>query len=290
MIKLIKLYIIQIILISIFLLYGNNNDSTKDEKILEKNSDYYNFLSNIVHYNNITRESVENGYIINNELFLKENEYFYIFYNKNNLYVYFFQNKLTKEHVIYFNGFNNLKDIDMIYHFITNSITPNYIEGILNKCGNYYEVINDTVVQINNDYNIFNIFDNLYKNKYTVDKNKISVNGYSLGGIFSQVFVDIIYSKNIYTDLNIQMYNIESWFLSNKNPKSNKICTIFSERSILYFYNNLFQRENKCDYLLKSENNSLKKYIKKYVFKSAPFGIINYIKDHHFLSNIINEK
>jgi hypothetical protein len=286
MIKLIKLYIIQIILISIFILYGYNNDSSKDEKILEKDSDYYKFLLNIVHYNNITRESIENGYIIHNELFLKENEYFYIFYNKNNLYVYFFQNKLTKEHVIYFNGFNNLKDIDMIYHFLTNRITPKYIEGILLKSGNYYEVINDSVVQINNNYTIFDIFDHLYNSKYKVDKNKISVNGYSLGGVFSQVFVDMIYSKNLYNDLTIQMYNIESWVISNKNP--NKICTLFNEKSILYFYNNLFQSENKCDYLLKSENNSLKKYIEKYIFMSAPFGIINYIKDHHFLSNIIH--
>ena len=43
---------------------------------------------------------------INNNQLVKNNDYFYIFYNKYNIYVYFFKEKDSDCHNIYFNGLN----------------------------------------------------------------------------------------------------------------------------------------------------------------------------------------
>ena len=295
--------IIQFIIICLFISYENNLDT---EKILEKDSKYYKFLLNIINYNKITRKNIEDNLKdeinkIDHDIFLKNNEYFYIFKNNNNVYLYFFQEKISKKHFIYFNGFNNLKDIKTIFNIFTNNLTYENVENILNKKGIFYKIIDNKVKELNNKITILEIFDNLYNNIYKIDsfnkeidKIDLCINGYSLGGPYSQVFINLLFSK--YNNLNIELYNIESWFLGDENKynkfKNNlKIYNIYNNKSILYFYNNIFQDYNKCDYIFTNDNKDIvKKYFKKYFSKKAPFGIIKYTKDHHMLSRIMSEE
>jgi hypothetical protein len=293
-----NLELIQFVLISLFILYKN---SLNTEEILNKESKYYKFLINIITYNNITRKSIEYNLKnkiskIDNDIFLKNNEYFYIFTNKNNVYVYFFQEKNTKKHFIYFNGFSNIKDIKTIFNIFINNITYESVLKALNKNGIFYKINENKIEQLNNKTTIFKIFDNLYETIYINDKinNKVElcINGYSLGGPYSQVFIDVIINK--YNNLVIELYNIESWFFGNEDKynsfKNNiKIYNIYNNKSILYFYNNIFQDYNKCNYILNDNDDlTIKEYF-KYFIKIAPYGVIKYIKDNHFLSRIISE-
>jgi hypothetical protein len=290
--------ILQFIIICLFISYKNNLDT---EKILEKDSKYYIFLLNIINYNNITRKNIECNLKneineIDDDIFLKNNEYFYIFTNNKNLYVYFFQEKVSKKHFIYFNGFNNIKDIATVFNLITNNITYETVGTVLNNNGIFYKIINNKVKKFINKITILEMFDQVYVNKYIIDKkdDKINlfINGYSLGGPYSQVFVNLLNNK--YNDLNIELYNIESWFTGDENKYNNlknniKIYNIYNDKSILYFYNHIFQNYNKCTYILSSDNKeSIHKYFKKYLLKNAPYGIIKYTKDHHMLSRIIS--
>jgi hypothetical protein len=191
---------------------------------LEKDSKYYKFLLDIITYNKITRKNIEDNLKdkinkINNDIFLKNNEYFYIFTNNNNLYVYFFQEKLTKKHFIYFNGLNNLTDIKTIFNICTNNLTYENIQHTLNQKGIFYKIINNKVKKLHNNITIFKIFDHLYNKVYNIldENNKInlSINGYSLGGPYSQVFINLLLNK--YNNLNIELYNIESWFFGDED-------------------------------------------------------------------------
>ena len=289
-----NLEIIQFILISLFILYQNNLNT---EEILDKESIYYKFLLNIISYNNITRKSIEYNLKnkiseINNDIFLKNNEYFYIFSNKNNVYVYFFQEKISKKHFIYFNGFSNIKDVKTIFNIIINNITYESIFKVLNKSGIFYKINNNKIEELNNKITVFEIFDYLYKNTYINDKVELSINGYSLGGPYSQVFINTIITK--YNNLNIELYNVESWFFGNEDNynifKNNiKIYNIYNNKSILYFYNNIFQDYNKCNYILNDNNNNKIREYFKYFIKIAPYGVIKYIKDNHILSKIMSD-
>jgi hypothetical protein len=297
------LEIIQFISICLFILYQNNINTDKIIN-LDKDSKYYNFLLNIIIYNNITRNNIENNLKnkinkINHDIFLKNNNYFYIFTNNKNLYVYFFQEKKTKKHCIYFNGFNNIYDIKTIFNLIINNITYKNVKSTLNDNGKYYHIIDNKVKEVNNKITLLEIFESLYKKKYINDKENdkinLSINGYSLGGPYSQVFIFLLFEK--YKDLNIELYNIESWFVDNEykynNLKNNiKIYNIYNNKSIFYFYNNIFQKYNECNYIINNHNNE-KKFINnfffKYLLKNAPYGIIKYTKDHHLLSNILEK-
>jgi hypothetical protein len=292
--------IIQIIIIFLFITYNNESDK---KKILSSDSIYYNFLLNIINYDKITRKNIENNLKdeinkIDNDIFLKNNEYFYIFYNNDNCYVYFFQEKISKKHFIYFNGFDLEKgNINSIINLLINDITYENIEkNLLNKKGIFYKIIDNNVKEYKNEIMILDMFDYLYNNIYNIDKDnkvKLSINGYSLGGAYSQVFIDLLFKK--YNNLNIELYNIESWFTGNKKKYDNfqnniKIYNIYDDKSIFYFYNNIFQNYNKYEYILNNdkEEGTIDKYIKYLSFKS-PYGIIKFILDHHILKKIIKK-
>jgi hypothetical protein len=274
-----KTQILQFIII--FLLNSFNNSNNEKPTIL---TEYNTFLSDIVEYNDIIKNHLKDKY----DIFLQKNEYFYIFENDNNINAYFFKEKNSDNHNIYFNGINNPIDIFL------NDYTYKNVENILNKNGTMYTFANNDICEINNkedDINILNVFDYLYGNVY--NKNSyIHINGYSLGGPLSQVFTLLLIDKysDITNNITIKNYNIESWFFGNENEynkfkKSVKLLNIYNPKSILYLYNNLFQKYNKTDYFI---NNKNKFDYDEYIFKNCPFGIIKYINDNHLLSNIIS--
>jgi hypothetical protein len=312
-----KAQLVQFIIIISFIMLSNLKN---DEKILEKNTDYYNFLVNIVKYNNLIKQYLKNKLENSEELvniINSNNEYFYFFYNENNVLVYFFKEKNSNDHSIYFCGIDNINDIETMITILINNYSFENIEKILNKDGTLYKINNDGIEKVIIDVNIYNAFDYFDKNIYseknnitndiihpyiTSDKINLNVNGYSLGGPFSQVFIYNIVKKDSLPEeissnelndskFNIKIFNIESWFGGNKEiydklTKNIKIFNTYNNKSVLYFFNILFQKYFKSDFIIKN-NDDNKKDIDEYVLEKFPHGIIKYVKDNHLLSNIL---
>jgi hypothetical protein len=306
-----KIQILQFILIFSFYILSN---ITKDEEVLDKTCPYYNFLLNITKYNKALKNNeheTNNTHETNNNLktITNNTDYFYYFNNNHNVYAFFFKEKNSNTHDIYFNGIHSIDDIKTIIKIIFNNFTYENIEDILNKKGNLYHIEEHKISKINNEsekVSIIDVFDSFYKNVYSLaddiinddtndNINKIRINGYSLGGPISQVFIHLIHNKyeksNSQIKLNIELFNIESWFASDKKNYETfiqeiKFINLFNKRSVLYFYNKLFQKYNKIDYFI--ENNKITKdNLFIYINKIFPNGIIKYIKNYHLLQHIV---
>ena len=315
-----KAQIIQSIIIIAFILISNININT-NEKNLDKNTDYYIFLQSVITYNKIIKKYLnnndsnnifykliknkkDNNRILNiipdNEydILSKNNEYFYFFYNNNNNLTYFYKDKNSDEHIIYFGGIDNINNIKNIVAFLLNDYSFENIEKILYETGIFNIIVDNKVVKINkNTENIYDVFNFLFNNIYNIDniilnttpkKINLNVNGYSLGGPFSQIFVYNILKK--YKDtFNIKIYNIESWFAGNKkmyNKLNNDtlIFNTYNKKSLLYFFNLLFQKYFKSDLIINVENNS-----SDYINEQFPKGLIKYFNENHLLSILIKD-
>jgi hypothetical protein len=230
---------------------------------------------------------------------LENNEYFYSFFNNKNIITYFFKDKISNEHSIYFGGLDNLNNIKAILGFLLNDYSIDNIDKLLYEDGLFISIIDNKIIKINqNINNIFDTFDFLFNNIYninnflsndTIKKINLNVNGYSLGGPFSQIFVYNILKK--YKDtLNIKIYNIESWFGGNKNlynelTENTKIFNTYNKKSILYFYNIFFQKYFKNDLIIEVKNNS-----SDCIDEPFPNGLIKYFNKNHLLSLIFKDQ
>lgn len=301
-----KTQIVQFVIILIFYILTSINEDEINNKTLVKDNPYYNLLTNIVKYNNILNDNIihiqNNIDIINNcdnELLMKNNEYFYIFYNKYNIYVYFYKEKNSNIHNIYFNGLSKF-NIKIILKFIFNKFNFDYIQKILKKKGNLYNVELNTIKKINklSNASLIDCFDYLYNIDNNSEKINLNINGFSFGGILSQGFVHILLEK--YAKLNkfnIEIFNIESWFNGDKENFDNfskkiNIKNIYNKKSILYFYNILVQPYFKIDHFI-NDNNYDDDFdienILDYNINLFPNGIINYFNDNHLLSKIYKD-
>ena len=122
-----KIQLLQfIIIIFFYILSSSNNECEK----LDKNSEYYTFLSKMISYNKLTNKIIKKNRDLldfndNYKIFLNNNEYFYIFYS-NNVYVYFFKEHGSDKHNIYFNGINNMNDLNIIVKTVLEIINQNF--------------------------------------------------------------------------------------------------------------------------------------------------------------------
>lgn len=309
-----KNQIIQFLILLCFFLI-NNNSEINENNIIRKDSEIYKFYSKIVMYNKLTKKYMK--YIKKNiqipleynDNILDKNEYFYLFYNKHNIYVYFFKEVGKDVHEIYFNGMNNKKDIEIllgtILRVVSNKFDFEHVKNIIEKNGTLFEFLPNEINKLNfmednilKKNNLITSFDYIYK-KYMLnecnDKINLKINGYSLGGIFSQVFVYLLTEKynNLYQNIfNIDFYNIESWFIGDEVKfkqfiENTNFKNIFNKKSIFSYYNSIFQSYiNNVQYLESSKDNSLlEDFVEDnlYVF---PLGLISYANKHHFLSKI----
>jgi hypothetical protein len=294
-----KIQLIQFLIIILFFIIS----SKKIERpIIDKSTDYYNYLIKIMHYNNLFKKnnnSIEGDDKIKNTL---ENvDYLFYFYNKHNVSAIFFKNSDSDKHHIYFNGIKNIKDISLILKIFSNNFTFKNIEKLLNKGGRLYTYVDNKIEEIEmfRDKTILDVYDyihaNIYSEYLTICKSEIinlQINGYSFGGPLSQIFIYIIYDKYGKECINIENYNIESWFSGSKDDfedykKIVKFYNIYNKKSVLYFYNILFQKHFEYDYLLDSKEATLENDVDPYIGKIFPNGLIKYVKDNHILKKII---
>lgn len=290
-----KFQLLQFIIIILFTLLSY---SLKSEPKINKDSVYYHFLLKMINYNKITNKIIKkNDDIISfkeeYKLLLKENNYFYIFYN-HYAYVYFFKEKVSDTHKIYFNGINNINDMKLILKIIL-KIIHNDIDILLNKKGYFYKFHGDCIEKIYQKRDIYEVFHFLCNNVYnvqTMQKINLEINGFSIGGPQSQFFTLNIL-ENFNDQFHITMYNVESWFGGNKDMyeeinKKVKLMNIYNNKSVFYFYNIFFQKYVKKDYIM-SNHSMLKEFehFLKYNNKFFPEGIFDYIMDYHVLSKFV---
>jgi len=281
-----KFQILQfIIIISFYILsfeYENDN-------IIDKNTEYYQFILKILKYNEISKKFIKKKISNYNEEYnklLENNEYFYVFYS-GNVYTYFFREKGENSNVIYFNGITNVNDIHTILSTIMDIVSSNFnyenIEKLLNKKGILYES-----EIYSNKYSLLELFDYLYHNIYSKEKLFLKINGFSLGGPISQLFTILI--KDKYKDLDIEIFNIESWFGGNKEIYENmknkiNISNIYNKKSLFYFFNIIFQKYFKATHFI--YNNDFPQH-NKFISEKFSSGLINYIVENHLLSKIFS--
>jgi len=294
-----KLQLLQFMIIILFFILS---DYKNNEILLDKNTKYYTFLKKIVQNNDITKKFVNKSdnniirYEKKYELLLKGNEYFYIFYN-NNVYTYFFKEKDSNYHTIYFNGINNVTDIKIIVATIYNVITSNFnydhIGKLLEKKGKLYKIDKINIQLNDNNYSVLEVFDYLYNKIYNINnihnKIKLKINGFSLGGPISQLFTLLLLDK-YKNKLDINIYNIESWFGGNKEIYDKLISNVnffnlYNQKSIFYFFNKYCQKYFEANYLINNDDmNNFNSKDYKIIF---PIGIINYVIDNHLLSKML---
>ena len=326
-----KTHLLQFIILLLFYILSNK---LNNNILLYKDSYYYNFLRNIVKYNKITEKYIkfikknQDLPIENNHILLKDNEYFYLFYNKYNIYIYFFKEINSNVHNIYFNGINNKKDLGLliktILKLLSNNYNFEYISNIINKNGNLYKILPNNISKVifleNNilkHNSLLNTFEYIFHEEYNSEiyneeynseiyneeynKINLNINGFSLGGVLSQVFVYNLLELETYKNkLNIQLFNIESWFGGNEEDfnefkKKIDINNIYSKYSIFYLYNQIYQpyfNNNKQIEDDIPDNSSLFMNKLNVLYQdndSTPFPceIIKYINNYHFLSKII---
>jgi hypothetical protein len=194
-----------------------------------------------------------------------------------------------------------MKDISLILKIFSNNFTFKNIEMLLNKPGTLYTYLDNKIEEVESlkDKSILEVYDYIHENIYKEYLNNspdkiinLQINGYSFGGPLSQIFIYIIYEKYGRDCLNIQNYNIESWFSGSKEDfedykKIVKFYNIYNKKSVLYFYNILFQKHFEYDYLLDSNEATLENDVDPYIGKIFPNGLIKYVKDNHILKKII---
>jgi len=301
-----KIQLLQFIIIIFFYILSSSNDECEK---LDKNCEYYMFLNKMVSYNKLTKKIIKKNRDIlefndNYKIFLNDNEYFYIFYS-NNVYVYFFKERDSHKHNIYFNGINNMNDLNIIVKTVLEIINQDFnydnINRLLNNDGYLYKFYENSIVKIKTKYTIIEVFDMLYENVYNSNKNNDKINlmidGFSIGGPESQLFAILLLEK-YENKLNITMHNIESWFGGNKEiyDKLNekiKLLNIYNNKSIFYFFNIFCQKYFKTNFLISNKINDNNQYQKEddemfdYGSKLFPFGIYDYIIDSHVLSKFL---
>jgi hypothetical protein len=299
-----KIQLLQFIIIIFFYILSS---STDEYEKLDKNCEYYTFLCKMVSYNKLTKKIIKKNRDVldfndNYKIFLNDNEYFYIFYS-NNVYVYFFKERGSNKHNIYFNGINNMNDLNIIVKTVLEIINQNFnydnINKLLNNDGYLYKFYDNSIIKIKTKYTIIEVFYMIYENVYNPNKdsNKIDlqIDGFSIGGPESQLFAILLLEK-YENKLNITMHNIESWFGGNKEiydklNKKIKLLNIYNNKSIFYFFNIFWQKYFKTNFLIISKNNDNEKDEYEEMFdygnKIFPLGIYDYIIDSHVLSKFL---
>jgi hypothetical protein len=267
------------------------------------------FVKNIIKKCKINHYHISHKYdishfILNDKIFEKM-EYIYFFRSKN-LLVYFFKKINENNHKVYFEGVDEMGDLQ--YLSFPNKWFDEYtlksVRKNLSETGFLFQITKDNVLRIKNEaHSIFHFFsylnNTLYHNLKNIDDSlqsskfhtKIEIEGYSMGGVLSQVFIYILLSNKYIQKykLNIDLYIIESWWGGNKDfyeylSSYIKIHNVMCVGSILYYYNIFFQKYFK---IKKYVSFPIKPLFQKYIQMPFPFGVSEYFGDHHYISRFI---
>ncbi len=220
--------------------------------------------------------------------FLEEIEYFYIFMTPHFM-VYFSRYKKGKD-CIYFEGVSKIQDIQKISFL--KSIRHGYLElqkDALNEKGSLFQIYPHSILPISHNISLYTSFKLVKKSWYLKkrDKYEMMVEGYSLGGVYSQLFLFELMNRGKIDKYKIGYMNVESWFMGDEKryrelKERVKYRNILNQNSVMYFYNQMFQEFHDVNKKVGEEKWKLRDFL-TYM---APFGCMKYIVENHVLSNL----
>jgi hypothetical protein len=221
-------------------------------------------------------------------------EYLYIFYNKS-ICVYFIRENGSD--YVFFEGLHKLSDLNKISFssILRNGQIKINSNSLLEK-GTLFQVIDTCFIQPIARSNLIQSFLYLSTYKFNISFSQqetqqtlypLLIEGYSLGGIYSQLFIYELTKRNLIQHFNIQFYNIESWFQGNENEykefkKIVEMRNVMNEGSLFMIYNRLFQRFHNVDGIIRDEEAI--KNMKRYLKRPFPLGLIEYGIEKHLLT------
>lgn len=227
----------------------------------------------------------------------EEYQYIYVFYSKH--LIIYFTKKCGEEDKIFFEGVNKLEDLKNIslFQIFKNkgimTIQKETIEeeGIFVKMEECYL---EKIEKIQNLEEAFYYMKKKWYHKQCDHKYHIWIEGYSLGGLYSQLFIYQLYMKGKLKKCKIKYFNIESWFGGDKEnfEEFKKIVdykSVLTYGGILHVYNKLFQKYHHIEKMVKIEEDDNDIHIKKYMKYPFPFGILRYIFKYHLLSSFVKK-
>ena len=220
--------------------------------------------------------------------FLHQLDYFYIFQTPHFM-VYFSRYQEGKD-CIYFEGVSKIQDIQKISFL--KSIQHGYLElqkDSLTEKGSLFQIFPQSIHLLHNEISLYSSFKLIKKEWYLKkrDKYEMMVEGYSLGGVYSQLFLFELMNRGKIEKYKIGYMNVESWFMGDekrykKLKESVEYKNILNQNSVMYFYNQLFQEFHQVNKKVGGEKWKLRDFL-TYM---APFGCMKYIVENHVLSNL----
>lgn len=220
--------------------------------------------------------------------------YLHIYYSKN-IVVYLFKDERGRDK-IYFEG---LRKIDEIRNFSLPKIIKNrgvltIKDELIEEKGICVKFEGNKIKKIIKSCDLIELFIYFKENIFMrddINKINIEMEGFSLGGIYSQLFLYNLHQKRLLEDIQVNYINIESWFGGDREHYDlfNKICktkNIMTYGSLFYLYNKFIQKYNKIDEAI-FINDTDELIFTKYINQPFPYGIINYIKNYHIIRDFI---
>ncbi len=265
------------------------------------------FVKEMIKKCNINHYHISHKYDLSKlHISIEKYDYIYFFRSKN-LLVYFFKKVNEHNHKVFFEGVDEMSDLQ--YLSFPNKWFDEYtlksVRKNLSETGFLFQITSNHIHRIKNEaHSIFHSFSYLNKKIYSENKlniddflqsskfhTKIEIEGYSMGGVLSQVFIYILLSNKYIQKykLKIVLYIIESWWGGNKDfyEYLSSYVTIYNVMcvgSILYYYNLFFQNYFKVK---KYVSFPVKPLFHKYIQSPFPIGVTEYFGDHHYISRFL---
>jgi hypothetical protein len=207
-------------------------------------------------------------------------EYFYIFYHESICVYFFCKNGI---HHIFFEGlhkWSDFKNINLIKWIQHKKIVKT--DGLLKK-GRLIKIHDCYMTPFMYDH-FFHIFSFVQKNHYKKEGNKIPliVEGYSLGGVYLQLFLELLYEKNIYDQYKINAYQIESWFQGGKDEynafqKRFQVKNMMKYGSYFHLINHMIQKYRKIDLYIKPSKEMEDILESELPLRMVEYGVISHM-------------
>ena len=207
-------------------------------------------------------------------------DYFYLFYHES-ICIYFFRQN-GKDH-IFFEGlhkWSDLKNINVIQWIRKKKLIQ--MKSFLQK-GTLLQVQHCNIIPILQD-DFLSIFTYIQNNHYSLQQNIYSliIEGYSLGGIYLQLFIQLLEEKKLLHQYEFEAYQMESWFQGTEKEyelfcQKIKITNIMKYGSYFHLYNSLFQKYRKIHSFVKSSKETQEILESDTPFRILEYGIVSHM-------------
>lgn len=207
-------------------------------------------------------------------------EYFYIFYHESICVYFFCKNGI---HHIFFEGlhkWSDFKNINLMKWIKDKKIVK--MDGLLKK-GTLIKIRDCYLTPIVMD-DFLNIFSFIHKKHYKRESDKIPllIEGYSLGGVYLQFFLELLEEKDMMYQYNINAYQIESWFQGGEDAydsfkKRFRVKNVIKYGSYFHFINHMFQRYRKIDVYIKPSREMKDILESELPLRMIEYGVISHM-------------